>query len=147
MNGKEMFFACICLVFINIPSWPIESTAGNQEKNTSNLGDLSTKPLKIYSARGRRDPFVASFISTVQPQTENLKITALVFVGFVSSRDQQIALFRTSAGGQQTLTLRAGSLYGSGNKPVANVSGRILDSKRVLLKQGEEKITFSVVTN
>jgi hypothetical protein len=123
----------------------LESSGGNggASRETSELRELSTKPLVIYSARGRQDPFVAPLVLALHQDHSSLKISELVFVGVMESHQRRVALFRSSGGREQTFTLRGGKLYGAGQKAVPNVTGRILPQGQVVLKQGEETLAFS----
>ena len=101
------------------------------------------KPAHVFSMRGRRDPF--SNPSQWQTAgTHIFNISGLAFKGLVEVDGHSTALF-LSVNDRSLFTLRGSQLYGSNNRVMAGVSGRILNSNEVRLRQGESSITFSAL--
>jgi hypothetical protein len=65
----------------------------------------------------------------------------------VQSGQTQSAMFRQGGGALPTLTFRGGHLYYDRTHTVTGVTGRILDSRRVVLKQDEDRITYTLFLN
>lgn len=114
-----------------------------QGRATSSLQEISNKPLYIYSARGRRDPFSTSLdLSATALPTQELSVTELRLVGFMEASGVKVALFRHRNVGT-TYTFRQGKLFTPENVAVENVVGRLQKGNEVLLVQGERKVLFS----
>jgi hypothetical protein len=65
----------------------------------------------------------------------------------VQSGQRQAAMFRQSGGVLPTLIFKDGRLYYDRTHAVSGVTGRILDSRRVVLKQDEDRITYTLFLN
>lgn len=129
--------------------WPVaasslESTGQAKEKETSELREFSVKPLKVYSARGRRDPFMLPMLEPPATELEDVSLADLYFAGLFIVKDHKVAMFRKTTGRGMTLTLRGGYLYGFENKRLPNFKGKIVNNYTVVLRKGEENITYTV---
>jgi hypothetical protein len=129
-----------------LPAAAVENVgpAETHGRETSEAGEFSVKPLKIYSPRGRRDPFVAQrfgVTGTARPETVEFTISGLRLTGFVGIGDHRIAMFKLR-NSNLTYMLRSNRLYSAEDKRVAEVSGRILKNDEVELRQGERRLVF-----
>jgi hypothetical protein len=131
-------------IFLGYPGtgWALESSARVLQRETSELREFSMKPLAVYSARGRRDPFVTPLVASLHNDDSTLKISELSLVGVLSLDSHQVALFRTYHGREQTFILRAGSLYNPDGQAIANVSGKVLGPHKAFLRQGDQELTY-----
>lgn len=124
------------------------SPALQNSRQTSTAREISVKPLFLYSARGRRDPFTfdISFSPGGAMETVNFNISELKLVGFLDGNAGSTALFydkfRTSS-----YRFRRGQLFGPGGLPIANVKGSISADRQVSLAQGESSIAFKLARN
>jgi hypothetical protein len=133
----------------------LAAALGAMEKAGSDLKDsvtsddraLSVKPQMAYSARGRKDPFLAPQFRHLQQDPASVLIRQITLVGMVQSGQTQSAMFRQGGGALPTLTFRGGHLYYDRTHTVTGVTGRILDSRRVVLKQDEDRITYTLFLN
>lgn len=127
--------------------------SGTHNRETSAPEEFSLKPVRLYSERNRRDPFVlASYdkarlkdgkniSESFKPELKELSISRLELTGFSSANGQRWALFKQKDS-RNTYVLKLGRFYTSGNKRLKNVWGRILPNDEVLLRQGERKLVF-----
>jgi hypothetical protein len=123
--------------------YAVESTLRDLHRETSEIREFSIKPLVVYSARGRRDPFVAPLVSSITADNSTLRITELRLTGVLRTDHQSVAMFGTWSGREATYTLRSGKLFGPDGLAVPNISGKILNGS-VVLKQGNESLSFAV---
>ncbi len=123
--------------------------AGSDLKDSVTSDDraLSVKPQTAYSARGRKDPFVAPQFRRLQQDPSTVLIRQIALVGMVQFGPHQVAMFRQGGGTQPTLTFKGGKLFYDRTHAVNGVTGRILDSRRVVLKQDEDRITYTLFLN
>lgn len=114
------------------------------QRTTSNLSEISTRPLVIYAIRGRRDPFVPDLEATTDSAkaNQNLSISELKLVGFMESRGNKVALFRHQHFGT-TYSLKSGQLFSPEELPLPGVSGQLESKGDVTLVQGERRVVFS----
>jgi hypothetical protein len=135
----------ILMVFLPLAVAALESSGGQaKEKNTSEKREFSTKPLQVYSTRGRKDPFLLPMMQPPVTDMDSISLMDLYFVGMMSVGHRQTALFRKVSGRELTFTLRDGYLYGLENKKVPGFKGKIINSAMVVLMKGEEKLTYTV---
>jgi hypothetical protein len=117
-----------------------------QNRATSNLQEISKKPLYVYTSRGRRDPFVFQDLdggpSDSAATRSVLSVAELRLVGFIGEGSGRLALFKQGNSGV-TYTLKLGHLYSPEGVQVPNVRGSIQKDDQVLLKQGERDVVFS----
>jgi Tfp pilus assembly protein PilP len=142
----RIFLAAILLVLTAGPVLAIEKVgpAQSQGRETSELGEFSLKPLKIYSPRGRRDPFMAvrfGVTTTARPETLEFSISRLTLTGFIGLGRHKVAIFQLQNSGL-SYSLRSGRFFGDDDKRVKQVVGRLLKNGDVELRQGERKIVF-----
>lgn len=101
------------------------------------------KPRYLFNMRGRHDPFVN--VNRWAPAGSNIfNISSLDFKGMIEVDGQASALF-VSINDKAIYTLRGSQLFGSNDKALAGVSGRILNEKEVRLRQGEMTLNFSAL--
>src|SRR5580700_6111422 len=94
-----------------------------QERTTSSLKEISLKPLFLFSARGRRDPFTFDLSGTDSfGNNRDFSISALQLEGFIGTRQKRVALFNNIWKGT-TFKFRAGHLYTEAGALVEDVSG------------------------
>jgi hypothetical protein len=117
------------------------SAQASRDKQTSTLEQVSTKPLMLFSMRGRLDPFMAYALLTTTASVEHFSIANLTFSGIVQVQDESVALFRDNQG--RTFTLKGAYLYGPENQRLAGVRGRLTPERDVSLEQGEKRIVYS----
>jgi hypothetical protein len=122
----------------NVSSRPGEAGAAQSS--------LSYRPKMLYSSRGRRDPFVSSIFSKTQRNVADIRLIELSLSGFVESGGRKSVFFTLAGGTWPLLVLKQGVLY-LNEKPVPGMKGKLLDSKRVVLSQGEEMLTYTLYTN
>ncbi len=133
----------VLLLVCGAALWAVESSRFSLGRNSGTTGQFSLRPLKLYSGRGRKDPFVAVMFYTPRPNNADLKISQLVLVGMIVSAGDQVALFQTNSGPEQTFLLKKGVLFSRGNQAISDIGGKILGSQSVTLRQGEQRLTFS----
>lgn len=117
------------------------SAQANRERPTSNLDQVSTKPLMYFSMRERQDPFMAYSLLTTTAATDFLSIANLAYSGLIQVQGAPVALFKDNQG--QTYTLKGSGLFGPDNKRLAGIRGRVSNSGQVSLEQGEKKLVYS----
>jgi hypothetical protein len=117
------------------------SAQASREKQTSTLEQVSTKPLLLFSMRGRLDPFMAYALLTTTASVEHFSIANLTYSGIVQVQDESVALFRDTQG--RTYTLKGAYLHGPENQRMAGIRGRLTPAKEVSLEQGEKRIVYS----
>jgi len=140
--------AILVLTFWASSAWAVEQTASStKERVTSDSRDLSFKPLVAYSARGRKDPFLAPQFRRLQQDPASVLIRQIGLVGLVQSGRHNTAMFQQAGGSRPTLVLKGGKLYYDRTHCIEGVAGSILDSRRVFLKQGDECITYTLFLN
>ncbi len=118
-----------------------------RESVTSDDRALSVKPQMAYSARGRKDPFLAPRYRRLQQDPATVLIRQIALVGMVQSGLHQTAMFVQNGGVLPTLVFKGGRLYYDRTHTVSGVTGRILDSRRVVLRQDEDRITYTLFLN
>lgn len=114
-----------------------------QSRRTSTSREISLKPLFVYSARGRRDPFI---FAMALPRgsalaSQDFHITALNLVGFIGEGAGRMALFSHFTQGK-TYKMRGGQLYTSENIALSDVKGSFVGDRNVNLVQGESSILY-----
>ncbi len=135
-----MALACLAGLALAAEKAPGEIT---QDRATSALTEISTKPLYVYTARGRPDPFVNPAGATATARTNlEFSISELRLVGFMEAGGSKVALFRHRHQGT-TYTFRQGKLFAPENLPVENVTGKLQKGNEVLLVQGERRVVFN----
>lgn len=141
------FFIFVLLGFLMPISQHSAEKVGPQEthqRETSSLEDYSLKPVRLYSSRGRRDPFILQakgVTVTARPELQEFTISKLEMMGYMGMEGEKIALFQIKDS-KISYVLRAATLYGPGNQAVKEVRGRILANGDVELRQGERHIVF-----
>lgn len=125
------------------PLHAVETSSAEAFRNraTSSLEQVSTKPLMLFSMRGRLDPFMAYALVTTTASTEYFSIANLTFSGVIEVQGSTTALFKDNHG--QTYTVKGAGLYGPDGKRLEGVRGRVGPDKDVSLEQGEKKIVYS----
>lgn len=114
-----------------------------EERLVGRPGELTYKPLRAYMPLGRRDPFVAYPFRRTDMGYTGIRLEQLELSGFFSSGSRRCALFRTLSG-ESNLLLKGGKLYTGRKEQVESVSGKILNSKQVVLAQGEQRLTYTL---
>ena len=114
------------------------------ERDTAQAEEITLKPVRLYSARGRRDPFVLGrygLTGTARPETTEFSISNLELSGFIGVGGNRVALLklRDSA---LTYTLRGGRLFSPVDVVVEGVQGRITPDGSVELRQGERRLVY-----
>lgn len=122
------------------------------QRETSKAEEFSLKPVRLYSSRGRRDPFVmAKYYKAIKdpgnhvnpsPVLEEISISRLDLTGFTEANSQIWALF-VEKGKQRSYVLKAGKFYTSGGKLIKLISGTIKPTREVVLMQGNRKMKFT----
>ena len=140
------FLAAFLLAFAALLSAVEKSQpAVTRGRSTSSSKEISFKPLYLFSAKGRRDPFAKSTDLETLPEnahSSGFSVTELRLVGFIGDDEAPVALFKHRMGAT-TYTLKGGELYTPGNLKVPNVSGIVQPGRKVLLVQGDKKIQFT----
>lgn len=141
--GKKSVYGLLALLGAAATLAAVESTLRDLHRETSEIREFSNKPLVVYTSRGRRDPFVAPLVASLNSDHSALKITELRLVGVMRSGSQTVAMFGTWSGREVALALRGGKLYGPDDQPIPNITGKIVNGS-VILRQGNESLTFTV---
>ena len=113
-----------------------------RRRATSTLDENSARPLYLFAMRGRPDPFIPFFFTSIRREKIGMAISELSFTGFVGAGPDAVALFSHRASGT-TYTLKGSQLYSTENVPLEDVRGRVLPSREVRLQQGNRAIIFS----
>jgi len=95
-----------------------------------------------YGSWTVRDPFTPLVPTKVEPE---LVIHDLTLTGIISIGGGKVAIFKRKKGPEQTYQLRGARLFGKDGKVVPAIRGKVLDTKTVLLIQGDEEIPFKLV--
>jgi hypothetical protein len=101
------------------------------------------KPLHLFSMRGRHDPFV-NVTGWQSAGSAAFNITSLLFKGLMEVDGQGSALF-TNSTDKAIFILRGNQLFGTNDRLIPGVTGRILNQKEVRLRQGELTLTYSAL--
>lgn len=109
----------------------------------ADLHNSMLKPRYLFNMRGRRDPFI-NVTRLATAGSAGLVISSLQFKGVIGVEGATAALF-VSVNDRALYTLRGNRLYGSGEKAVPGVSGRMLSDREVRLRQGELVLNFSAI--
>jgi hypothetical protein len=131
--------AFVLLLALAAPAPALERSAAEAP---GSAGEVSgPRPRLLFNMRGRRDPFVN--LSDWKPRGSlQFNITGLEFKGVIEVDGSVAALFINSDD-RILYTLRGNRLYGSSQKPVPGVTGRLIDGKGAALRQGELSLAFS----
>ena len=119
------------------------SPEDRRRRQTSTLEEYSTRPLYLFSLRGRQDPFVPfSYQQGAKKGPVKPAITELALTGFIGSGAEVVALFvhRLS---RTNYTLRGSRLFTPENKVVEDIRGKVLSNRDVSLQQGDKSLVFS----
>ncbi len=125
----------------------IESASASleRERPTSGVDAVSLKPPYLFDMRGRGDPFMAyPLLTTAVPAAKAFDVEGLQFAGLIEVRGRAVALFSDSQG--RSYLLRGGNLYAPDDRAVPGVRGGVIragDSNKVVLVQGDRKLTFT----
>jgi hypothetical protein len=136
--------AAVALLMVNaaLPALERSSSDSVQARQVEQRVSV-LKPLYLFNMRGRKDPFAN--VNSWQPAGSNIfSISGLDFKGLMEVDGQSSALF-VSVNDKAVFTLRGSRLFGSNDKAVAGVSGRIMNEKEVRLRQGEITLNFSAL--
>jgi Tfp pilus assembly protein PilP len=97
-----------------------------------------------YEARGRRDPFVQPSAGRLNQVIENINIENLRLTGVIRNPKQAMALFASQTGTKFGYVLKGTKLYRENHQAIPGITGKVLNPKEVLLKQGEKQIVFKL---
>jgi hypothetical protein len=117
-----------------------------RERLTSTEREISIKPLFVYSARGRRDPFTFDSSPMASSATQNSNITELKLVGIMGTAEAKTAIFYDTLLGT-TYRFKRGKLFGPDGVVVANIKGAFLPGRRVTLIEGESNVLYQLAND
>jgi Tfp pilus assembly protein PilP len=102
------------------------------------------KPLTAYQTKGRRDPFVQPQAGMTRNVMNRVDIGMLHLTGVIHHPQRSLALFSVASGPKFGYLLKGGKLYRENNQPVAGITGEILSTSEVALKQGDDRMVFKL---
>ncbi len=97
-----------------------------------------------YAAKDRRDPFVQPRSGRLQNVMENVNIENLRLTGVIRNSQRTLALFASRTGPQFGYLLKDEKLYRENQQPVPGITGKVYNPKKVILKQGDRQIIFTL---
>ena len=156
MMGRHtlILISMLALVMCETPAFSAEAVgpAATHQRETSDPEDFSLKPVRLYSSRGRRDPFVVAKYDKAlkdptnhvdpQPSLDEISITRLSLSGFTEANKQVWALF-VEKDSKRSFVLKAGKFYTSGGRLVKQITGSIKPTREVVLMQGNRKMNYT----
>lgn len=119
-----------------------------RERKTSSQREISVKPLFLYSARGRRDPFAydISYNNSAEAVSRDFTIAELKLVGFLGDNETKTALFYNPFR-RCSYRFRQGQLIGPEGTAVPNIKGAFMHDRQVSLVQGEANMMYQLSSN
>ncbi len=116
----------------------------SRARATSRPSEISTRPLFVYTVRGRFDPFLPGDLQKRQIETasRHVDISDLILAGFTEIDGITTALFK-HRNTLKTFSLKAGRLFSPESTRITDIQGRIGIDHRVTLRQGDRQLAFS----
>jgi Tfp pilus assembly protein PilP len=106
--------------------------------------EILFQPPAVYQSQTRRDPFVQPAAGRLNNILPRLDIDSLKLTGVISHPHRSLALFTAQTGPRFGYLLKEGKLYGENHRLVSGVTGQVLNSEQVILKQGNRRIVFKM---
>jgi len=100
-----------------------------------------------YEARGRRDPFVQPKAGRLHQVMERVDISTLRLTGVIRNPKQALALFVSQSGSKFGYLLKGGRLYRENQQVIPDITGKVINPRKVVLKQGDKQIVFKLRSN
>lgn len=140
---RGILILAACLLALAEPASALEKASAQtvRERSTSSLEQVSSKPLFVFSMRGRPDPFMAYGLMTGTARVDAFSISLLRFNGLVEVQGRSVALFQDTAG--KAYVLKGDRLHAPDGRLQEGVRGRIGADMQVTLEQGERRINFT----
>jgi len=127
----------LLLVLAGIPSEQVLGALPSEDEKLF-------KPLATYQTKGRRDPFVQPQAGLTRNVINRVDIGMLRLTGVIHHPQRSLALFSVQSGPKFGYLLKGGKLFRENNQPVAGITGEILNTSEVALKQGDDRIVFKL---
>ena len=102
------------------------------------------KPWAQYQPKGRRDPFVQPQAGLTRNVMNRVDIAMLRLTGVIHHPQRSLALFSVTSGPKFGYLLKGGKLFRENNQPVTGITGEILSTTEVALKQGDDRMVFKL---
>jgi len=141
---RPLLLACLAVLAGSLMAAEKPAPEVSRARATSRPSEISTRPLFVYSSRGRFDPFLPGDLQKRQVETgsRNVDISDLILAGFTQIDGLTTALFKHRHT-LKTFSLKSGKLFSPESTQVIDIQGRMDTDRKVTLRQGDRQLVFS----